>query len=348
MKVHGVLRGTARLIVAATAVATLLLALGFAWGDERTWWIELLRYVPFPAWLLPALLSVVVALGLGWRWCLVAWATLGLVLTAVMGLSVGGWRGAQLPQEPSLRVMTYNIKSYKAEGQAGGYEDIAEEIALQAPDVLVMQDAQALNDEPPGRHAAALRAVLRSYRARFGDGQFVVASRHPLSHCQAVELPAHGGPLDYVRCTVQVDGRPVTLVTTHTLSPRKGLNATRHEAWAGVDDWRENFRTRLDQTRQLARELERLPRPLIVAGDLNAPEQSPVVRDLLEVGLRDAHAAAGVGWGYTIGHALRPHLSFVRIDHILVSPDIGVQRSWTGGREGSEHRPVMADLQLTP
>jgi endonuclease/exonuclease/phosphatase (EEP) superfamily protein YafD len=86
---------------------------------------------------------------------------------------------------------------------------------------------------------------------------------------------------------------------------------------------------------------------VIVAGDLNAPAQSLVVRTLLDSGLRDAFSSASWGYGYTHGHSLRPHLfSTIRIDHILVSPEIGVADCFVGGKAGSEHRPVIADLWL--
>jgi endonuclease/exonuclease/phosphatase (EEP) superfamily protein YafD len=39
-------------------------------------------------------------------------------------------------------------------------------------------------------------------------------------------------------------------------------------------------------------------------------------------------------------------ISFLRIDHILVSPEIGVVSAFAGGKDGSEHRPVIADLLL--
>ena len=39
-------------------------------------------------------------------------------------------------------------------------------------------------------------------------------------------------------------------------------------------------------------------------------------------------------------------ISFLRIDHILVSPEIGVIGAFAGDKEGSEHRPVIADLLL--
>ena len=84
--------------------------------------------------------------------------------------------------------------------------------------------------------------------------------------------------------------------------------------------------------------------PVILAGDLNADEHSPVVRSLLATGLRDAFGSAGLGYGYTYGHDLRPGFSFLRIDHVLVAGSIGVRDCRVGGRDGSEHRPVIADL----
>jgi endonuclease/exonuclease/phosphatase (EEP) superfamily protein YafD len=113
------------------------------------------------------------------------------------------------------------------------------------------------------------------------------------------------------------------------------------------DEWRANAQDRMAQADMLAQTLANRQQPAIVAGDLNAPEQSLVVRTLLDTGLRDAFSSAGTGYGYSHGHSLRPHLfSTIRIDHILVSREIGVEDCFVGGKEGSEHRPVIADLWM--
>jgi endonuclease/exonuclease/phosphatase (EEP) superfamily protein YafD len=67
---------------------------------------------------------------------------------------------------------------------------------------------------------------------------------------------------------------------------------------------------------------------------------------LLAAGMRDAFTSAGVGYGYTVGHALRPGVSLLRLDHLLVSADIGVAQCFAGSAAASEHRPVVADLWL--
>jgi endonuclease/exonuclease/phosphatase (EEP) superfamily protein YafD len=341
--------------------ALVLVALALIPGVAEVWWIELLRYAPYPAWLGAALLAAVLSLGLAWRWRLGALAGLLLVLGPLMGLQLHGADAG----EGRLRVMTYNVKSYKAGDDA--LARIAWEVVQHAPDILVMQDASMVDLNPASMNEAV--ATMLRDRKIYSFGQYIVASRLPLRGCRPGDISYRGIPHTYVRCVVDVRGREVELITAHLLSPRDGLNATRHEGREGVDDWRQNYADRLSQARKLAADIllpagpaaasppaaavsrspppaAALRRPLIVAGDLNAPESSPVIQALLDAGLRDVFSAAGSGYGYTHGHSLRPGFSFLRIDHILVSDTLGVADSFVGSKLGSEHRPVIADLWL--
>jgi endonuclease/exonuclease/phosphatase family metal-dependent hydrolase len=330
-------------------------------GVSDSWWVELLRYLPYPAWLGAALLAVLLSLRQGWPWRLASAAALLLVLTVVMGLaaSIGDAGSGR------LRVMTYNIKSYLANERADAFARIAWEVVQHDPDVIVMQDAGEIDIQRPAVNDT-VRAMLRD-RTVYTHGQYIVASRLPMRDCRPGDISYRGAGHSYVRCTLVVRGREIDLYTAHLLSPRDGLNAARHERLAGIADWRQNFTERLFQANKLVtdvslRRAERptkaptaaaakaspphtgAPRPVILAGDLNAPEASPVVQALLGAGLRDAYSAAGQGYGYTHGHSLRPGLSFLRIDHLLVSAELGVAGCVVGGDQGSEHRPVIADL----
>ncbi len=134
----------------------------------------------------------------------------------------------------------------------------------------------------------------------------------------------------YLRCLVDARGVELNLVTAHFQSPRAGLNAARHEGLDGADDWQRNHANRLHQARALARDVAGSRRPLVLAGDLNAPQSSPVIGSLLATGLRDAFTSAGRGYGYSHGHSLRNGFDLLRIDHVLVSPDIGVMACFVG------------------
>lgn len=346
-RLRGALNGLARTAVVATVLPAVLLALGYEWELAGSWWLELLQYMPWPVYLLPALAALALSFLLRPVWRLAAALGLGLVLTVVMGLALNrGDAGAG-----RVRFMTYNIKSYLAQHQPGAFDLLAQEVARHDPDILVMQDAgelTALRQRQP-----ELAATVFVGRSVYAHSQYIVASRFPLRDCHARELSSPDSGYDYLRCTVTAHGVDIDVVTAHFVSPRQGLAATRRDPTEGIDDWEQNFNHRLAQSRRLAADLGRGTRPrraLIVAGDLNAPETSPVIRTLLAQGLRDAFSAGGRGYGYTYGHSLRMRSalfsSFLRIDHILVSPGIGVADCFAGGAQASEHRPVVADLLM--
>lgn len=85
--------------------------------------------------------------------------------------------------------------------------------------------------------------------------------------------------------------------------------------------------------------------PLIVAGDINEPPGAPAW-SVFTARLTDAYAMAGTGPAETFSVARPRH----RIDGIFVSPGIAVQSCTvldsSDVRVGSDHRPVVAELQI--
>lgn len=335
------MRSIARWVVAASAAMVLAVWAGVALGGAAQWWIELLRFVPFPGWLALAGLGLVASIWSTARWRVAALAALAVVLGPVMGLSLGRADGGS----GALRLMTYNVKAYRAEERHGGFAPIAWDVLEHDPDVVVMQDAGGMVNAQGQSSDPAIKEVFAK-RQVYAEGQYVVASRFPLKDCAPGRMDYAGQVHTYVRCTLQAHGVEVDLVTAHLKSPREGLNAARHEGLAGLDDWHQNYLDRLQQVDALVAALAGRSRPLILAGDLNSVESSPVVRGLKELGLRDAFGSAGLGYGYSIGQALRTGFPFLRIDHVLVSQDIGVHDAFTAVSNASEHRPVIADLLL--
>ncbi len=331
----------ARIAVLGTLVLAAAQAIAYSVEAMSTWWLELLQYLPYPAYLLPALAAFGLSFLLTRVWRVAAALGVALVATVIMGLV---WGHADTGSG-HVRMMTYNIKAYVAERHADGFALLAQEVALQDPAILVMQDAGELTQRR--RQALELAAGIFKQRNVYTHGQYIVVSRFPLRDCRPGDMSFRNQRVDYVRCVVTAQGIDIDLFTAHLLSPRRGLNATRHEpVEEGIDDWQQNFADRLTQSRELAAGVAGHTRPLILAGDLNASEASPVIRGLLAQGLRDAFSSAGWGYGYTHGHALKLGISFLRIDHILVSDEIGVADAFPGGWQASEHRPVIADLWM--
>ena len=310
------------------------------------WWLELSRYVPYPAYLVPVVLALLVSFWLGRAWVAAGAATLVLALTVTMG---GVWPRPDAGGT-AVRLMTYNVKAYLAARRDDGFDRLAQEVALHDPDILVMQDAH--ESHHGSEHSVFESGPVFGYPHAQVVDQYVVASRFALRDCALRQIGWRGEELAYVRCVVEAKDIELQLVTVHFESPRRGLNAARREGLEGAGDWQRNFQERLGQSRALAaalaHELAADRRPLVLAGDLNAPESSSVIRTLLALGLRDAFSTAGRGYGYSYGQALKLGFSFLRIDHILVSPEIGVADCFVGNGGASEHRPVIADLLLRP
>jgi len=338
----------ARLLVLLVLVGVAGLLFGQLEGSGQSALVALSQYLPFPAYVLPALAAVVVAfICLGWVWRGLTLLALAVSLTWLMGLCMGS------PEEGHKRVrfMTYNVKSYLAIKRPGGVEALAHEVFEHQPDILVMQDAGQLVDaEGNAQSAALLRVVGKGWPHAYATDEYVVLSRWPIKRCRNGAIPVGNDPHVFAHCDIDVDGVKLDVITVHLITPRKGLVAKHRgqsSRWLGVGEWQDNMLLRVRQTGLLAEYLRQLPPgPRIVAGDLNATEPSVVVQSLINTGLRDAYSSASVGYGFTHGHSLLKGLSFLRIDHILVSPDIAVADAFTGGAQASQHRPVIADLYL--
>jgi endonuclease/exonuclease/phosphatase (EEP) superfamily protein YafD len=236
------------------------------------------------------------------------------------------------PGARRLRVMTYNVKWGWRDGAI-----VAAEVARYQPDLLLCQDAE-------GALKGALGNALKGWNVR-ESRQYIVASRLPLSKLERLDITYSESrtPHHAVRARLMVGDTPVTICNVHLLSPRYGLLSVRGRDIEGIE---RNCRYRLTEALRLADHLRGEQGPLILTGDMNAPQISLVCREFEALGLRDSFVEAGRGYGYTYGAFTKVRERYVRIDHVFVSPHFGVERSVAGTDEGSDHCPVIADLYL--
>ena len=297
-------------------------------------------YVPQWLYALPAIPLLPLSLWRARRWW---WVPLlcGLwVLGPIMGFC---WRWftptADETKGTRLRVMTYNVKNGRNDLGA-----IAADIQKFHPDILLCQESN-------GTFRAAAQNLLVGWNIQVGD-QFLIASkRFPLSPCQLRELVFANYPMTVLRCQTEIGGRTVTLYTAHLKSPRGGLVAMirnlRHPNQEQDDRLVWNTDLRLGEAHLLAGYLREETTPTLMTGDLNAPTQSLACREFFNEGFRDAFSDAGRGYGYSYGQKVRRMpFAYVRIDHVMLSKEWQALDCKVGNNEGSEHRPVIADLYL--
>jgi endonuclease/exonuclease/phosphatase (EEP) superfamily protein YafD len=161
--------------------------------------------------------------------------------------------------------------------------------------------------------------VVEPHHDPFG---LAVLSKLPLTEPRIVEL-AGGSPAIITGLPVGKAG--CLLMAAHPLAP---ISA----------DWSARRDAQLAAMGELARAESR---PVIVAGDLNTTPWGYGFRKLAAPrGLRDSCLGRGV---QSTWHA-RHWAPRIPIDHVVVSPDIGVESRTVGPNVGSDHLPVEATL----
>jgi endonuclease/exonuclease/phosphatase (EEP) superfamily protein YafD len=152
-----------------------------------------------------------------------------------------------------------------------------------------------------------------------------VMSRWPLDSAQFEDLAGDGLPS--ISGGFKVDGRPVRFLALHT-------------HWPVLPDLATQRDRSLDNAASLIRADDA---PVVVLGDLNLTAYSPVFGHFLDsAGLRDV--MDGSHWQPTWRAGFWPLA--LRIDHVLVTPDLCVVHAEVGPAVGSDHRPVIARLRL--
>ena len=104
----------------------------------------------------------------------------------------------------------------------------------------------------------------------------------------------------------------------------------------------------IEQRREFADLRDRLKHeelPIVLCGDFNFTNASAFADELTRLGLIDAHRISGRGRG-TTWPRLGPlrWLPGIRLDHIFISKELTSTHSRTGTGQGSDHRPVVAEI----
>lgn len=230
---------------------------------------------------------------------------------------------AQAEGQP-LRLLTFNAFPENTELDA-------------AQDWLLAQDADLITLQELG---GELPALLESYPHHAAQERgLLLLSRFPVLENESFEL----GSEIQQRVVLDVDGTPLTIYNLHLLMP---LNEDESQPLLlRYDEERRNT-----QIRELLARLEAETGTLLVVGDFNMSEWSPVYDDLRAV-LADAYRAAAGGIGATWPGGASEELAaglpqLVRLDYVFYRGDVQPVSAVVGVPLGSDHLPLVTDLRL--
>lgn len=242
---------------------------------------------------------------------------------------------------PTLRLMTWNVQATRGETDV-----LLSAIDRADPDVLALQEVVSERAAPDG---LLVRLRERGWTCEF-EGYFAERRWSGIALCatEAVEIRRsvrrtyhERGRWSYLFSELEIRGRVVNLVIPHFLAYR-----IREE-----DPWRRPalFLERVSRTvrwhRQEATALLDLVSgfedPTFLVGDFNSTPWQAMHLSLRRR-FRDAWATKGTGFGSTFRFFVP-----LRIDFVYVPPRARVVRVETGSFGSSDHRPVVAEVELS-
>lgn len=233
------------------------------------------------------------------------------------------------PETADLRVATYNILAGKLglDGVVTALRSFdADLIALQEVDRRTRRSGHV--DQPRVLADALGMHVGFATHRRYGGGEIGVAllSKHPLSEVETLELP--GGELSALQAEVVVADAPVRVFVVH-FHPTDPRDPPARQARMDAMRRREAEAVLLHATARRG--------PTIVLGDFNARSSGP------EYGMFSDHLTDACPDGRATWPASLP---LVRIDYVWTSPQLARVACLDLAPAASDHRPVVADLQL--
>jgi vancomycin resistance protein VanJ len=323
------------LVLVATIYGAGALAAGFillSYADE--WWLGTVL-VYGPRWPLVAPAIVLVPL------LALARRPVAAALTALVGMFVAwpvmGWvpplggDGSDADHALGVRIVTFN-----AQGAELSDPRIVRLIEDHEPDVVVFQECGTRDDAAPVPSGYQLRAVQ----------PLCFLSKFPFVRVDArdqSDVYARYGSGEIVLAELETPAGPIFVQNVHLETVREGLEAILHDRFAGIPEMDKNIEQRRWES-ELAREWTRRANgPLVVAGDFNLPVESAIY-DRYWADLSNAFSECGSGYGNT----KETRLYGVRIDHVLFDERWACKSAQVGPRIGSDHRPIVVDLELLP
>lgn len=295
-------------------VATLTGFLGKLW-----WLFELTTHFPLHLAVASAVFTCLWAIRRRWRWAIFSGVVTAINASLVLAVLLPVHQ-TTVASGHRLRLVTVNV--HTANPRTDLVLDFLQKI--DADVVLLIEVSQHWMDAMASLSNRYPEIIAEPRSDNFGIALLnrVASTNSAVIYLGEAEVPS-------IRTELLINGQIVTLLGTHPLPPGSA----------------EYSRLRNDQLRELAAEVRKSSAPTILLGDLNVTPWSPYFRELLRAsGLRNTSQGRGLHGSWPAGLLI----GRIPLDHCLISPSLRVNDRQLGPQVGSDHLPVVIDLQIPP
>lgn len=264
-----------------------------------------------------------------------------LISCAVVAAVITAWFGPGLTTAPvsassasnpaTLTFATYNLRM--GYGMNGRFDPRGVAQVLRGADVIVLSEIDRgwlLNG---GQDQLRILAQLLDMHMAFGPAADpvwgdAILSRHKLHDIRGEAFERYGAVTgaEVLSATINVGDKKIAIISTHLQPGNAKTNGTVRQA----------------------KELAKIMRAraaghdgAVLGGDLNTTPASAAWTELLTSGYVDALASDRPMLTSPADHPVES------IDHVFVTPGLGVRKAYTKKTEYSDHLPVFAELQVS-
>ena len=228
-----------------------------------------------------------------------------------------------------LRIMTCNI------GENVDVGSLRELISRTRPDIIALQEAYDHKQN-------TLKEILPqdqwdlTFQEHLG-----LASRLKIRNADVKNKKIWGGRGGLVgKYELEGPMGRMYFFNVHLETPRKGLEAVAYNGLNGLSEMRRVAELQAKESTIVSPWIASY-RTVLIAGDFNMSEMNPIYKKYWSL-FTNAFSKAGFGFGYTRYSGWHG----VRIDHLLCDGDWKVIRCQVGPDIGSDHRPMVADVEF--
>jgi len=258
----------------------------------------------------------------------------------------------------SLKLMAYNVESFQWYANANALHKILADIKTENPDILCMEEYYIQEKYRKLAFDTLVKADGYKYYKEYfvetapPDHKFGLAifSRYPFTNFTPIPYGIMRTNNGAYYVDVNYKGCKFRLINVHLQSAslrekeyeiptsEKDLTPFRYELLKmGLVKLRDAFRKRSLQVDEVENIIEKSPGKTIVCGDFNDLALS-YAYSKLTTRLDDAYLKAGFGLGSTYAGKI----PFLRIDHILASPGMKIEKTYIVRKTGSDHYPLVS------
>ena len=310
--------------------------------SSEGWWIShILTYLPRVPYLAVPVLLIGFACKFHRKSIWFNLVSIGIVLVPIMDFKVTLAALQTPPKGLDIRVLSCNVQNHKP-----AFSKVLSEISSLNPVVVAFQESTP--------HYDLLLKYFKTWNST-SSGRLWVGSKHPvklIDHC----TPEFSKRTCAIAVEVQAPSGSFLVFNVHLMTARHALtelsvtNLLNGHAAEVISNHTHNRGTESRVVRAFVfHHVRRMNLPYIIVGDFNTPSSSSLYQENWG-DLPNAFDVAGSGYGYTspcANHRMwLDNTPWLRIDHILVSPECSVRECKIGTENGSDHRLITSRLTI--